>query len=879
MHFAVGSRLLNSSPIVSDCIKRLQESLDNLPVHHVPAWSLRSELMRDSITTRLGEAGISQPLCTAIQIAIVDLLKSVGLTFIAVVGHSSGEIATAYAAGYISAQDAIRIAYYRGYILENSMDASTPPGAMLAAGTTLDDAEELCRLPLLRDKICIAARNSATSMTLSGDRDTVTIAKEVLEDEHKFARLLKVDRAYHSHHMLSCVKPYMDALQALNIQVHQPQEGNPVWVSSVTGNIMTGLALGDLRDQYWGQNLSQPVLFSDAVENAISSCGVPSMVIEIGPHPALKGPVLDTIQHLSGKAVPYVGTLKRGSNDARALADCLGTLWTRLGPGVVDFTAVDNTFYNSPEPPKLLKNVPAYSWNHEHAFSYQTRQSKAFLTSGSRKHELIGTLDSAGTEKQLRYRSFIGARQVPWLEQHQVQGQIVFPAAAYISALIEAVALQYGTENIQVVEITDILISHALVVPQNSDVEVVLLMSRTDEETESTAFTFTFYSDTMGGDAHSMSQNASGKIQVVHGPPDENALPPPCQPEGQFISLNADLFYSSCSELGFDYVGDFRGLSDTARKADEAVGLLAVPIQREDQISQLIIHPATLDSGIQSLVIAYCYPRDGRLRSLQLPTRVDNIRVDVAACRYATSLPGAKLPFYSRITPSESIHFVGDVSIYSPGKTKTLIQMQGLQITALTPPTPEDDVNMFTEPVWGLDGPVGSNLDQEHVQSSSQYETASRLELLAYHYLQFLAKAVPRQERENLEWHHARFLDYVDHCIKSVESGSHPWVEASCLDSLEERAMGICKEHPNSIDVRLIQAIGESILPMVRGQLDILTVMTRENMLDEFFAQSVGMPSYLKEMARMVQELSHRYPHMNMIEIGEIIQEADMPGS
>lgn len=44
---------------------------------------------------RIGEPELSQPLCTAIQIALVELLRSFGISPIAVVGHSSGEIAAA----------------------------------------------------------------------------------------------------------------------------------------------------------------------------------------------------------------------------------------------------------------------------------------------------------------------------------------------------------------------------------------------------------------------------------------------------------------------------------------------------------------------------------------------------------------------------------------------------------------------------------------------------------------------------------------------------------------------------------------------------------------------------------------------------------------
>lgn len=66
-----------------------------------------------------------------------------------------------------------------------------------------------------------------------------------------------------------------------------------------------------------------------------------------------------------------------------------------------------------------------------------------------------------------------------------------------------------------------------------------------------------------------------------------------------------------------------------------------------------------------------------------------------------------------------------------------------------------------------------------------------------------------------------------------------------------------------------MKAVGDGIPLAIRGDVSMLEVLTRDNMLDHFFSHSLAMPSYLREMSRMVAELSHRFPHMNIIEIGE----------
>lgn len=53
------------------------------------------ELTKSEAESRINEPEYSQPLCTVLQVALVDLLDSIGIAPAAVMGHSSGEIAAA----------------------------------------------------------------------------------------------------------------------------------------------------------------------------------------------------------------------------------------------------------------------------------------------------------------------------------------------------------------------------------------------------------------------------------------------------------------------------------------------------------------------------------------------------------------------------------------------------------------------------------------------------------------------------------------------------------------------------------------------------------------------------------------------------------------
>lgn len=189
----MASKLLNV-PAAMRIIDDLERSLSELE-DYPPQWSLKAELLMDKSSSRIPEAAISQPACTAVQIVLVDLLCAAGIRFTAVVGHSSGEIGAAYAAGYLSASDAIRIAYYRGVHLRNAHGKDGEDGAMIAVGTSYEDAKKICNLRKFRGKVCVAASNSSTSVTISGDAQSIQGIKTLFEDEKKFARVLKVDKA------------------------------------------------------------------------------------------------------------------------------------------------------------------------------------------------------------------------------------------------------------------------------------------------------------------------------------------------------------------------------------------------------------------------------------------------------------------------------------------------------------------------------------------------------------------------------------------------------------------------------------------------------------------------------------------------------------
>jgi len=774
----MGAELLDSCLLAKKCIASFEMALQSIPVQDRPKWSLREEISKSTNSSRIAESMFSQSICTAVQIILVDLIHASGIRFHTVVGHSSGEIAAAYAAGYISAEEAIIIAYYRGW----SLQYSNQNGAMMVAGTSFDDAEELCEMPSLKGRVCIAASNSSDSVTLSGDTDAVQEAMEIFEDEGKFNRLLKVDKAYHSHHMLSCAEPYLESIRKFPIRPGQMSDARTTWISSVYATPIAAVH-EDLASTYWVNNMTKPVLFSQAVSYAISSKGPFDMAIEVGPHPALKGPSLQTINEISGQSIPYSGTLTRGIPGTEAFASMLGSVWAALGSGVVDYERFEKLTAPGNPPPILLKDLPSYKWDHDRIFWHESRVSTSFRGETRQFHPLLGIKCADGTVKETRWRNYLYSREIPWLAHHQVQGQIVFPAAGYISAATELIVDHYGIESLQLIDFQDVVIGQALTLDENSAIEVIFAFTVTETRSHRITGYFNCYSNSHKSSS-SLVLHASARAVILVGDTVHDLPPVENRNTDSFFALETERFYNHVAKIGFGYTGPFVALSELRRKMDQAIGTIHVPNENDSE-STLLIHPAALDGAIQSIMLAFSFPGDGRLNDLHLPTGIEHLRINVPACRTASGLY-SKWNFYSSITDAEFSELSGDVDIYSGDGQRTIIQLEGLHTTPLTPLSVDTDIPMFTEITWAPETPSEQDFAPIPQPDTCQSQTQSDIERVAFFYLRQLCtefdqfsslSSIPQP------W----LVAYAYDCVSKVRSNEHPSASSVWInDTLED---------------------------------------------------------------------------------------------
>ena len=169
---------------------------------------------------------------------------------------------------------------------------------------------------------------------------------------------------------------------------NEAEEESPIiMVSSVTGSRID-------REQvvpyYWVQNLISPVLFTDAVKELVSPADadgekVVDLLIEIGPHSALGGPIEQILASHGITNVDYQSVLTRGQSGLDTSLSLAAELFALGVP--IDVSAASGDSHCS-----LLTNLPSYPWNHSEKFRADSRMQRQIASQRFPTRSLLGAL-------------------------------------------------------------------------------------------------------------------------------------------------------------------------------------------------------------------------------------------------------------------------------------------------------------------------------------------------------------------------------------------------------------------------------------------------------------------------------------------------------
>ncbi|KAL4864872.1 hypothetical protein BDV12DRAFT_200687 [Aspergillus spectabilis] len=852
----MGWDLISASPQARIWIDEMEQSLAQLPPRYRPSFSLINEIA--SSTSKMTSASLSQPLCTALQIVFVNILTTLGVRFAAVVGHSSGEIAAAYAVGLLTATDAIRIAYLRGFVAPLAGGKNNQRGAMLAAGLSAESAAEICAE--FEGRVALAASNSASTVTFSGDADAIEDLQRKLKDEGKFCRLLRVDTAYHSHHMDPCSAPYLEALEECGIS---PLSGNgSTWFSSV--NPGADMNINDqttpLSGEYWKDNMLSPVLFSQALTSALNENGsLPDLIIEVGPHPALKGPVQQVIADTFPTApdIKYIAPCNRDRSGFESLSSVVGSIWETGGPAAADLTHYVRLFntskvYNQPE---IVKGLPTYPFDHSRAYITQSRMLNRHLRHRGVPHPLLGTLEPESADGEKRWRHYLRQTDLDWLDGHRVQSQIVFPATGYLAMAIEAACL-VSTRSVRLIQLDEFIIHQAIMLPDDESMGIETLFRLTTKTLNDATLVGDFHIHASTGDDFQI--RASGRLTVTWGEPQTDTLPPPNdQSVLEMSSIDLDEFYTFLSKIGYGYTGLFRGIRGLSRAKDMSRGEVQ-NMRRDGKQYPFLIHPAVLDCTLQTMLAALGAPGDGEIWTLLVPTYIKSTTINPALC--GTS-GGEIFVSDAEVINLNATKISGDVSLYTQNG-RGVVHMEGIEIAPLLqPPT---DRLIFSELVWGPMAP-GRKPYQDPVDFSTHALTVERIALL---YIKLVKAQLTPDDERKFDKHRSRLASWIDRTLSLTRAGDHPILCKDWLQDTQEDLDALI-ETVSGLPISDISAtVGATLPRFFRGEASILEEIRKVDGFTRFYRHDLETNIMNERLGDVVGQLAFRYPRLKILEIG-----------
>ncbi|KAL7937160.1 putative polyketide synthase [Trichoderma chlorosporum] len=877
-------------PVFSDTLHRIDKIYEDLGC----TWSIFDEL-RSSKNIDLPE--YSQPLSTAVQIALLELLASFGIVPKAVVGHSSGEIAAAYAIGALSLSSACKVSYFRGQLAGKLRAANaSSPGAMMSINLAeADVAGYLSAIGPGASGVCVACINSPLNCTLSGPETAIDAIKTQADKDGIFAQKLKTGVAYHSPAMEAIAEEYirrMGSLEGTSRQDPKVASSIPM-VSSVSGKIVRPAALK--TGQYWVNNMVSPVRFADAVklltqEPSKVKIGLSNItdLVEIGSHPALRRVAQDTIRQVGNKKqlIRYHAALQRSHPPIKTTLALVGQLFC-LGHNVSIAAVNEEPGIESDErakKPAFFVDTPEYPFDRSQKYWAESRISRDYRLRGKVNGDVLGARASDWNPLAPRWRNFLSVESTPWTGHHKISDTALYPAAGMLIMAIEAVQQMVpgdrevaGFHVKQADFISPILVQetwedrtetqvhlHPQDVSQGPDTDDHLgfeidIFSYTREK-----WTKCFHASIEVDYKESTSSYGIERRQLSHSKARQWFTQ---AAESCVWPVDSAVLYRDAAEVGLQY-GDWFQLVHDVQWDAKATAVASVDVSRERYRTNSLVHPAVLDQAFHVLRVS-----SGQQFAANVPIRL----VDA----WFASSPKWQTPGTGSIrwisTSTSAVAFE-DAQGYGERGTLAALADDGTVLctieravtAAVSNETASKDKKLLYSTEWkpqiSLLEPQQLSLAckadplerDETTVVANHVKICSALDLVSVRVLQNLDRAmVPDALARHVEW--------MEHHVRNMTPEDRLLGETIGEDDLEARLAEVEEVLPAW---KLYTTCARKLPQILTGEIDPLQVVFESDQAEVFYADLFQKLCQDGRLGTVLDLISHETPTQRILEVG-----------
>jgi len=561
----MGCELLANEPLFLETVLEINDLLNSYQ-----DISLIDEFKATTENSKLHLTEVAQPLLFALQIGVMRILNAKGLIADAVVGHSVGEVAAAWASGVLNLEQAVKVIYHRSHAQAKTAGA----GRMAAAAMNHEDVTSLINDLDLAAEITIAGVNSPKSVTLTGSLNALQLLEESFEEQGIFYRLLDLDYAFHSASM----DPVKDEIKSKLSDI-ELEKNKLEFYSTVTGN---KTSTDKLDAEYWWKNIRQPVLFAEALDNLLDD-GY-QVFLEIGPHPVLRSYVNECSREKEIE-IASISTIKRQSESCTVLLNALYSCYlagSRL--------ETESVFSFSLSNQNSTIQLPHYPWQREKHW-YSLTAEGGDLVNRDREHPLLGYRLK---NYEACWENQIDTALFTYLGDHVVDGGAVMPAAAYIEMALAASVAWFSEsedENPQW-EIENLEIRAPIVLDNSKTLRFKLIP-------KDGSFVISSRDRLSDG---LWSENVVGRLlgETNRKRPDNVVINVSTKHSEKHITSAGH--YKLTEAVGLSYGPTFQGVAEVWVSSLSALAKLNSADSLGISAAEYQLHPALLDAGFQVLV-------------------------------------------------------------------------------------------------------------------------------------------------------------------------------------------------------------------------------------------------------------------------------------
>lgn len=651
---------------------------------------------------------------------------------------------------------------------------------------------------------------------------------------------------------------YEDLMQQdharLSSKVPSENRENPVkFISTVTTNeveVASGLPNG-----YWVSNLVSPVLFSTGLKRLLSGMSESTVLLEVGPHAALGGPIRQICSHM-GRGCTYIPVQRRKTDCDVAFLTALGKLYQE--GATIDFQKLFTVG-------RAISGLPTYPWDYAKLSTklQDSRLSKSWRERKYPHHCLLGVRTEESTGSALRWRNILHLDNVDWLKDHKVSGNIVLPFAGYVAMAGEAIRQVSEQEPGCGYHCRNVNAGVALLLDESHmrSVELVTtIVKKTSDNTADSDGWFSFMIESYNGT--SWTQHCTGEVRQTL--PSSGELCPDLSSQDLTRKVSSTQFYSSLRNIGLEYSGTFSDLQDVSFSTNQylAEATMPDPTRIGGVRSHFTMHPATLDACLQLFL---CTEKQGLMRNVDIcvPAVVEDLIVWPCTETATVSLAAA-------ITADDSGKEQSVVTVRGGGRP--IAMMNGIHLKSL-----EDrgDKSTYTQGshaaasiAWLPDFDLTDNSRLIHPPRSNRQHTQVLQELA---FLCILETRSAVDDLKPIQPHFNRFRDWLVLEIEKGRAGNSPLVSLPsrfiAMPSIERQKL--MDEHLDTLRGTPASAAAVGMRRLVRqaksvfvGDAEALELLTEDKVLTEIYNASAF------DYGDFVRCLSHSRPTLRILEVG-----------